>query len=97
MNDIRRYFRMCTLNKDGLVVAKNTDHSQPFQTLKTSRVVIPTEFAYSYTTILHRKFEHLSPTQMLRLLNRNFFMLNALDVIKEVTHHCDSPRNFTIY
>ena len=82
---------MCTLNKDGLVVAKNTDKSQPFQTNKTSRIVIPREFAYSYTVILHRKFAHPLPSQMLKLFNRNFFMLDAAEVIKEVTNNCDFP------
>ena len=74
MNDVRKYLRMCTLSKDGLVVAKNTDQSQPFQANKTTRVVIPREFAYSYTVILHRKFEHASPSQMLKMFNRKFLL-----------------------
>ena len=89
VTDIRSYLRHCTLNKDGLVVAKNDDRSQPFQTSKTSRIVIPREFAYSYTVVLHRKFEHPLPGQMLKLFNRNFFMLNADTVIKQVTENCD--------
>ena len=90
-NEIRKYLRMCTLNKDGLVVAKNTDRSQPFQANKTWRVVIPREFAYSYTVILHRKFDHPQPNQMLKLFNRNFFMLDAAEIIKQVTNNCDYP------
>ena len=91
VNDVRKYLRNCTLNKDGLVVAKNDDKSQPFLLKKHERIVIPKEFAYSYTTILHRKFDHPPQTQMLKLFNRNFFMLNAADVIKEVTGRCEYP------
>ena len=91
INDLRKYLRMCTLNKYGLIVAKNTDKSQPFQTNKTSRIVIPREFAYSYSVILHRKFAHPLPGQMLKLFNRNFFMLDAAAVIKQVTDNCDFP------
>ena len=89
INDIRSYLRHCTLSKDGLVIAKNDDKSQPFQTSKTSRIVIPREFAYSYAVVLHRKFAHPLPGQMLKLFNRHFFMLNAETIIKQVTEHCD--------
>ena len=91
VNDIRKYLRNCTLNKDGLVVAKHEDKSQPFLAKKNERIVIPKEFAYSYTTILHRKFNHPLPSQMLKLFNRNFFMLNAAEVIKEVSGRCEYP------
>ena len=91
INDLRKYLRTCTLSKDGLVVAKNDDKSQPFQTNKTSRIVIPREFSYTYTVVLHNKFKHPLPGQMLKLFNRNFFMLDAAVVIKEVTDNCDFP------
>ena len=53
--------------------------------------MIPREFSYSYTTVLHMKFDHPLPGQMLKLFNRNFFMLDAATVIKEVSEHCEYP------
>ena len=80
ISDVRSYLRFCTLNKDGLVVAKATDKILPFQPNKPPRIVIPREFAHSYITILHRKFEHPSFYQMLKLFNQQFFTLDAVPV-----------------
>ena len=91
MNDVRKYLRACTLNKEGVVVAKENDKEEPFLERKLERIVIPKEFAYSYTTILHRQFNHPLPAQMLKQFNRNYFMLNAMEVIKEVTERCEYP------
>ena len=91
LSDVKSYLRFCTLNKDGLVVAKATDKILPFQTNKPSRIVIPREFAYSYITILHRKFEHPSCYQMLKCFNQQFFTLDAAQVIKRVTENCEYP------
>ena len=90
-NDVRRYLRACTLNKDGLVVAKQDNKSQPFLIRKQDRIVIPREFAYTFATVLHRKFNHPLPTQMLKQFNRSFFMLDALEVIQKVTRRCEYP------
>ena len=91
ISDVRSYLRFCTLNKDGLVVAKATDKILPFQPNKPPRIVIPREFAHSYITILHRKFEHPSFYQMLKLFNQQFFTLDAVPVIKRVTESCEYP------
>ena len=90
-NDISKYLRYCTLNKDGLVVAKNEDKAQPFLVKKQERIVIPREFAFTYTAVLHRKFNHPNKTQMLRMFNRRFYMLNAEEVISRVTESCEYP------
>ena len=91
ISEIRSYLRHCTLDQNGLVVAKNTDKTQPFQAVKTNRIVIPTEFSYSYVTILHRKFGHPPPYQMLKRFNQQFFTLDALSVIKRVHDDCEYP------
>ena len=48
-NDVRKYLRACTLNKDGLVVAKHDEKSQPFSPRRQDRIVIPREFSFTYT------------------------------------------------
>ena len=90
-NDIRKYLRNCTLNKDGLVVAKNEDTSQPFLLKKQDRIVIPREFAHTFATVLHRNLDHPLPTQMLKMFLRSFYMLDAIDVIRRVTRKCEYP------
>ena len=95
ISEIRSYLRHCTLDQNGLVVAKNTDKTQSFQAVKTNRIVIPTEFSYSYVTILHRKFGHPPPYQMLKRFNQQFFTLDALSVIKRVQHMCQNNSNPT--
>ena len=91
MNDVRKYLRDCTLNRQGLLVAKNDDKNQPFLRRKNDRIVIPKEFSYSYATILHRQLNHPLPSQMLKQFNRHFFMLNDKEIIKEVTERCEYP------
>ena len=90
-NDISKYLRYCTLNKSGLVVAKDNDKSQPFLKKKHERIVIPKEFAFTFTTVLHKKFNHPNKTQMLKMFNRGFYMLNAETIIAEVTESCEYP------
>ena len=89
--DVSRYLRYCTLDTRGLVVAKNEDKRQPFLISKEKRIVIPKEFAVTYATILHKKFNHPNKTQMMRMFNRKFFMLNAEEVISQVTNACIYP------
>ena len=88
---LRSYLRQCTLSKEGLLVAKKDDNSQPFQSFKSTRIVVPQEFAYNFLTVLHRRFQHPSATQLYKLFNRYFFMLDTLSVIKDVTSACEYP------
>ena len=89
--NVSRYLRYCTLDKNGLVIAKDGDKRQPFLLTKTTRIVIPQEFSYTYATVLHRKFNHPNKSQMLRMFNRNFFMLNVENVISKITDNCEYP------
>ena len=90
-NEVTKYLRYCTLDKNGIVVAKNADQSQPFLGSKYNRIVIPSEFAMSYTMILHRRYNHPSKAQMIRMFNRRFYMLDAEKVISKVTEACQYP------
>ena len=89
--DISRYLRSCTLNKNGLIVAKSQDKKQLFLHNRNDRIAMPKEFSYTYTTVLHRKFRHLNKTQMLKMFSRHFFMLNAEDIISKVSETYEYP------
>ena len=84
-NDISRYLRSCTLNKNGLVVAKSSDKRQIFLPSNKERIAIPRDFSYTYSTVLHRKYQHPNKTQMIKMFNRHFVMLNAEETISKVT------------
>ena len=89
--DVSRYLRFCTLSKNGLVIAKSEDKSQPFLKKKEQRIVIPREFSFTFATVLHRRYNHPTKSQMLKTFNRKFYMLNAEKVIAEATDACEYP------
>ena len=74
-----------------MVVAKNGDRSQPFLVKKNMRIVIPTEFSYTFMTMLHKRENHPNKTQMLRIFSRAYFMLNVEKVIARVMDSCEYP------
>ena len=90
-NEITRYLRHCTLSKDGLMIAKDENRTQTFMINKKKRIVIPSEFSFNFTTILHKRANHPNETQMLKLFNRSNFMLNAEQIIARVTESCQYP------
>ena len=57
-----------------------------------NRIVIPSEFAISYTTIVHRRYNHPSKAKMLKMFNRRFYMLDAEKEISHVNESCELCR-----
>ena len=67
------------------------DKLNTFMVNKHDRIVIPREFAYSFTSVLHRRFDHPNKTQMSKLFNRRYYMLDCNEIISKVTDNCDFP------
>ena len=89
--DVSRYLRYCTLDNNGLMISKTEDKSQPFLLQKQKRIVIPREFSYTYVTILHKKFNNPNKSQIMKMFNRQFYKLNAEEVISKVAQACVYP------
>ena len=90
INDLREYLRKCTLNKSGLLVTSSSNTTHPFQDAHVERIVVPQEFAFNFLTLFHKKCNHPSVSQLLKLFNRQFFALHIQQLIKQVTDACDT-------
>ena len=90
INDIRSYLRQCTLSKQGLLIASSNDQTHPFQDRCAERIVVPQEFAFNFLTLFHKKCNHPSAAQLLKLFNKQYFALHVQKIIKDVTEACDS-------
>lgn len=88
MQDVRRYLQKASINKDGVIVVKK---SLPFQAKQAELIVIPRYYAPTLVKCLHDNSDHPSNSQMKKLIDRSYFILDDMDFIKNGFNPCDSP------
>jgi hypothetical protein len=84
-NDTKRYLRVATLARDGLLVVKG--HGGPFSPTE-DRILIPREIVPGLLTAIHIKTDHPTPHQLKQVFHRSFSCLDAERYIKENCDNC---------
>lgn len=84
IKDVKRYLRFATLNRDGLLVKKQT---HPFMQTR-ELIIVPRHMLHGLLTALHLRFQHPSSTQLLKVFQRHFYALDVEKDVKTVTSHC---------
>jgi hypothetical protein len=70
-----------------MVVKKTVD----FQAKPAELIVIPEAFAFTCGKALHIRFNHPTHSQMKKMFDRTYFMLNSDQILKQVWESCDYP------
>ena len=86
--DVKKYLRLCKVNKEGLLVVEKT---MPFQAKPAELLVIPRAYAPNLCRIIHNKLDHPVPSQMKKLFSKSYFTLDSDAVLKEVYDNCEVP------
>ena len=68
INDVKHYFNIVTMSRDGLVVVKKT---KPFAKPR-ELIVIPRAVAPGLLTALHLRLDHPTKSQLSKVFNRHF-------------------------
>ena len=87
VKDVKRYLRVATIAKDGLLVVK---HNEPFEDTKDC-IIIPRQVLHGFITSLHLRLHHPSCHQLKIMMKRYFFALDLDKAIEDMTngcHHC---------
>ena len=97
--NVKRYLSRVTIASDGLIVVRRAD---PLSSTREA-IVVPVLILPGLVTALHIKFEHPTASELLTILQREFFGLNMSKVVDEVTNNCHPcaalakiPKSFTI-
>ncbi len=82
--DVKTYLQHVSPAQDGLLVATANvpfNHSH-------ERIVVPRNLAHGLVTALHLRFNHPKRSQMAKLMNRYYFILDMDTVISTVHSNC---------
>jgi hypothetical protein len=85
---LRSYMKVCSINREGLMVVKKRVQ---FQAKPAELIVIPEAFAFTCGKALHVKFNHPTKSQMRKMFDRSYFMLNSDRILTQVWESCDYP------
>ena len=86
--DVKKYLKVCKVNKDGLLVAEK---QRPLQARPSERIVIPRSYAPHICRIIHNKLDHPVPNQMKKLFDMSYFTLDSDALLKEIYDTCEVP------
>ncbi len=84
IRDVKRYLRVATLNREGIVVVKQ---DQPFA-LSRETTVITRHLLRGILTALHLQLGHPSASQLQKVFGRYFYALDSEKELKEITSAC---------
>lgn len=84
VGDIKRYLRVCTIAKDGLLVVKRNDPLAPHREC----IVVPRQIVHGLVCALHTQLNHPSAFQMRKLLKRYLFALDFDNIIEQCCQSC---------
>jgi hypothetical protein len=84
IRDIKRYLRVCTIGRDGLLIVR---WEMPFTTAR-DLTVIPQRVLNGLISALHLRLQHPSKSQMQKIFHRYFYALDSDNAIGDVTSHC---------
>jgi hypothetical protein len=84
IRDIKRYLRVATLGREGLLVVKQTLPFMPTRHL----TIVPRHILPGLLTALHLRLQHPSASQLHKVFHRYFYSLDAENEIKSMTTAC---------
>ena len=84
VKDVKRYLRVATFNRDGLLVKKESHPFRPTSQL----IIVPRHILTGLLTALHLRFQHPSSSQLQKVFSRHFYALDAEAEVKSVTKSC---------
>ena len=84
IKDVKRYLRVATFNRDGLLIKKESHPFRPTSQL----IIVPRHILTGLLTALHLKFEHPVASQLQKVFSRYFYALDAEAEMKSITSNC---------
>ena len=97
INDVKRYLRVCKLDRDGLLIVPQYIPSIG----RSNKIVVPRTYLHGLLECLHIKLDHPSKLQLKQIFSRAYYALDvdaALDIVNKTCHTCvslsDMPNRF---
>ena len=84
IRDVKRYLRVSTLSRDGIIIVKEDIPFAPSRSL----IVVPRHVLSGLLTALHLKLNHPTKSQLSKVFHRSFYALDADRDIAYVTEQC---------
>ncbi len=84
IRNVKRYLRVCTIGRDGILVVRK---SMPF-TAARDLIVIPRHLLAGLLTAIHLCFDHPTACQLRKVFHRYFYALDADSFIDQITSSC---------
>lgn len=81
IRDVKRYLRVCTIGKDGILIVRK---EMPYSTAR-DLIVIPQHTLSGLISALHLRLRHPTKAQMIKIFHRYFYAFSADE---EITNAC---------
>ena len=86
--DLRRYLAIAQISPQGILVVPK---QIPFCSKPSLLKIVPRHFATNLARIVHDSLDHPAPSQLRKQLEREYFMLNIVQITEKVTEECTFP------